>query len=216
MPDDRELMARVQEDEQSALEVLFARWEALLFAFFYRMGCPPASVEDLTEEVLVAIYRQRARYDPGRPFAPWVYGIARHVWQDYCRHRRRDLTQSVSLEAIEGLRAPAPDPSEAAQMRETMDDVRRAVERLPDEQKLVFILRHYQGLSYDDIAEALQIPLGTVKWRLHEALRRLEAWWAASRREVEGDGVPGSADRVHRSALRGAGGRRPVAAPGAP
>jgi RNA polymerase sigma-70 factor (ECF subfamily) len=184
MPDDRELMARVKEGEQSALELLFARWEAPLFAYFYRVGCPPSSVEDLTEEVLVCIYRQRQRYDLGRPFVPWLYGIARLVWRDYLRHRRREISHTAPLETVERMRAPEPDPSETAQAREAMDAVRQAIEHLPDEQKVVFTLRHYQSLSYEDIAEALHVPLGTVKWRIHEAVRRLEAWRAASRREV--------------------------------
>jgi RNA polymerase sigma-70 factor (ECF subfamily) len=184
MPDDRELMARVREGEQSALELLFARWEAPLFAFFYRVGCPPSSVEDLTEEVLVSIYRHRQRYDPTRPFPPWLYGIARLVWKDYLRHRRREIARTALLETAERMRAPEPDPSETAQARETTNAVRQAIEHLPDDQKLAFTLRHYQGLSYEDIAEALHVPLGTVKWRIHEAVRRLEAWRAAARREV--------------------------------
>lgn len=177
-------MARVKEGEQSALEILFARWEAPLFAFFYRVGCSPSSVEDLTEEVLVCVYQQRQRYDPDRPFAPWLYGIARLVWKDYLRHRRREISHIAPLETIERMRGPEADPSETAQAREATDAVRQAVEQLPDEQKLVFTLRHYQGLSYEDIADALQVPLGTVKWRIHEAVRRLGAWRAASRREV--------------------------------
>ena len=70
MPDDRELMVRVKEGEQSALELLFARWEGRLFAFFYRLGAAPTRLADLTEEVLVAVYQQRHRYDSSRPFAP--------------------------------------------------------------------------------------------------------------------------------------------------
>jgi RNA polymerase sigma-70 factor (ECF subfamily) len=184
MPDDRELMARVREGEQSALELLFARWEAPLFAFFYRVGCPPSSMEDLTEEVLVRIYRHRQRYDPGRPFVPWLYGIVRLVWRDYLRHRRREISHTAPLETVERMRAPDPDPSETTQVREATEAVRQAIEHLPDEQRVVFTLRHCEGLSYEDIAEALHVPLGTVKWRIHEAVRRLAAWRAASRREV--------------------------------
>ncbi|HXG01888.1 MAG TPA: RNA polymerase sigma factor [Candidatus Binatia bacterium] len=177
-------MTRVREGEQSALELLFARWEAPLFAFFYRLGCPPGSVEDLTEEVLVAIYRHRHRYDPARPFPPWLYGIARLVWRDYLRHRRREISRTALLEAAEDVRAPEPDPSESAQSRETAHAILQAVEQLPDELRLTFTLRHYQGLSYADIAEALRLPLGTVKWRIHEAVRRLRGSRAAADREV--------------------------------
>lgn len=184
MPDDRELMARVREGEQSALELLFTRWEGPLFAFFDRVGAPPSALEDLTEEVLVCVYRQRQRYDPARPFAPWLYGIARLVWRDYLRHRRRNLARTAPPEAVAGVRAPEPGPARTAEAREAADALHQAVEALPDALRLVFTLRHYQGLSYQDVAEALHLPLGTVKWRIHEAVRRLEAWWAAAGREV--------------------------------
>lgn len=185
MLDDRELMARVREGEQSALELLFARWEEPLFAFFYRLGCPPNWVEDLTEEVLVTVYRRRYRYDPGRPFAPWLFGIARLVWKDHLRHRRRETSHAAPLEAAEGMPASDPGPSDMAEVREEAEAVGRAIQRLPEEQKAAFVLRHYHGLSYEEVAEALGVPLGTVKWRIHEAVRRIKASFAISRREGE-------------------------------
>lgn len=181
MPDDEELMVRVREGEQSALEGLFARWEPRLFAFFYRVGCPPSSVADLTEEVLVSVFRQRQRYDPARPFAPWLYGVARLVWRDHLRHHRREVSHTVPFDAVSRAPATGPAPAEIAEAREEADTVRRAIERLPDALKVAFVLRHYHGLSYQELAEAVQAPLGTVKWRIHEAMRRLETALARPR-----------------------------------
>ncbi|MBI4610249.1 MAG: sigma-70 family RNA polymerase sigma factor [Candidatus Rokubacteria bacterium] len=183
MADDRELMARVRERDESALEILFTRWEGPLFAFFYRLGCPPSWVEDLTEEVLVTVYRRRQRYDLDRPFAPWLYGIARLVWKDHLRHRGREITHAVPLEAAAQLPASDLGPSATAEKVEEAEGIRRAIQQLPEEQREAFVLRHYHGLSYEEIAEALQVPLGTVKWRIHEAVRRLEASLVVSRRE---------------------------------
>jgi len=178
--DDRELMARVKAGEESALELLFTRWEAPLFGFFYRLGCPPSWVEDLTEEVLVTVYRRRHRYDPDRPFTPWLYGIARLVWKDHLRHRGRELGPTVPLDAASGVSSGEPGPSESSEAREEVEAARRAIEGLPEEQKTAFILRHYHSLSYKEVAQALEIPLGTVKWRIHEAVRRLVASVAAA------------------------------------
>jgi RNA polymerase sigma-70 factor (ECF subfamily) len=174
MFDDRELMARVRAGEQSALELLFARWEAPLFAYFYRLGCHPSWTEDLVEETLLALYRRRERYEASRPFAPWLYGIARLVWKDHLRHRGRDLYGSASLEEVGGVPAGEPDALSTAERHEESELVRSAIQGLPLEQREAFVLRHYHGLSYDEIASAVEAPLGTVKWRIHEAMRRLE------------------------------------------
>jgi len=173
--DDCELMARVREGEQSALELLLARWESPVFRFFYRLGCPPDRVEDLTEEVLVAVYRQRHRYDPGRPFAPWLFGIARLVWKEYRRQLGRELSYAVPLSATRDMAASDRSPADLAEAREEAEVVRRAIECLPEDERAAFILRHYQGLSYAEITQALQAPLGTVKWWIHEGVRHLEA-----------------------------------------
>lgn len=171
--DDSDLLARIKQGEQSALEVLFARWEGPLVAFFYRLGCPPGAIEELTEQVLVLVYHRRHRYDPARPFAPWLYGIARLVWKDYLRSRSRGPAVAAPLTAAENLPSEEAGPLDSADARETLRAVHAAVQGLPEDLREVFVLRHYQSLQYKEIAETLQVPIGTVKWRLHEAVRRL-------------------------------------------
>jgi RNA polymerase sigma-70 factor (ECF subfamily) len=146
-----------------------------LFAYFHRLGSHPSWTEDLVEETLVTVHRRRDRYDPSRPFAPWLYGIARLVWKDHLRHRGRDLYRAGSLEDVEHVPTTEPDALRAVERWEQGELVRAAIQRLPLEQREAFILRHYHGLSYDEIAKAVEAPLGTVKWRIHEAMRRLES-----------------------------------------
>ncbi len=177
MATDAELMARLAAGEQSAVELLFARWEGPLFGYFHRLGCHPSWLEDLVEETLVTLYRRRARYDPARPFPPWLYGIARLVWKDHLRHRGRDLYYSTtSLEAVEEAPTPDADALGTAVRHEEGELIRSAIQRLPAEQRETFVLRHYQGLTYEEIARVVGAPLGTIKWRIHQAVRRLEAY----------------------------------------
>ncbi len=175
MTTDAELMARVAEGEQSALELLFTRWEGPLFAYFHRLGSHPSWVEDLVEETLVTLYRQRKRYDPARPFSPWLYGIARLVWKDHLRHRGRDLYRTRPLDEADAAVSPEPDALLRAEREEQAALIQSAIQGLPVEQREAFILRHYHGLSYEEIAKAADVPLGTIKWRIHEAVRRLVA-----------------------------------------
>ena len=144
-------------------------------------GVPPGAVEELTEETLVCLFRQRRRYDPRRAFAPWLFGVARLVWKDYLRHHGRQAALTASLDAAAEVAAEAPDPSGVAEAHEKADQVRRAIERLPDDQRTTFLLRHYHGLTYEEIARVLRVPVGTVKWRVHDAVRRLSAALAALR-----------------------------------
>lgn len=182
MVDDRELMARVRAGEHAALEALFSRWEAPIFEFFCRLGCPLWAVGDLTEEVLVLVYRRSDRYDASRPLSPWLFGIARLVWRDYRRRRGREVGRTVPVEDVEGFPGAA-DPAGVAEGHQAVEQLRRAVSDLPEEQQMTFLLRHFHGLSYEEVAQVLGIPLGTVKWRLHDTMQRLKRSLAAHRKE---------------------------------
>jgi len=175
---DEHLMARVGRGDWRALEALLARYETPLFGFFHRLGCPPSSCEDLVQTVMIKLYEERHRYDPTRPFSPWLYGIARNVWNDYLRRRGRESTHLALIESMDEMPSTTADPLERSRRVEEAELVRRAVQRLPEEQRLTLVLRHYQGLSYEEIAEALGIPLGTVKWRIHDAMQKVKEWLA--------------------------------------
>src|SRR5262249_39166984 len=131
-------------------------------------------------------------YEAGRPVRPWLYTIATHQAIDALRRQGRH--QAVSLdqerEELAGSDVPqllgllesrGPGPLEQLQSEERRDLVRASVDRLPDFLRQVVLLAYYQGLKYKDIADILEIPVGTVKSRLHAALVRLhEAWTAVS------------------------------------
>lgn len=180
MEEDEQLMALVAGGDWTALERLLVRHEAPLLGFFFRVGCDPSAVADLAQTVMVRLYEGRHRYDPGRPFAPWLYGIARNVWIDHRRRAARNRVDPMG-DALDGMPSSTPDPAERLEQLEEADWVRRAVQRLPEDQRLALVLRHWQGLTYGEIAETLGVPLGTVKWRLHDAMRKLGEWLAIER-----------------------------------
>lgn len=175
-------MARVARGEWGALEALLGRYEAALFGFFHRLGGAPASCEDLVQSVMIRLYEARHGYDASRPFLPWLYGIAWNVWNDYRRRRGRESSRLVPIESIEDAPSLTADPLERSQEVEEAELVRWALQRLPEDQQLTLILRRYQGLTYQEIAETLGVPLGTVKWRIHEAMQKLKEWLPARER----------------------------------
>jgi len=175
---DEELMLRVSQGEWGALELLLGRYEGPLLAFFHRLGCDPGACEDLVQTVMIRLYDERRRYDPHRPFAPWLYGIARNVRREHVRQRARARVEPLDESGDAAVEAAA-GPLEQAEAGEESDLVRRALLRLPEEERLTLVLRHWQGLTYEEIAGALDVPLGTVKWRIHDAHRKLAAWLAA-------------------------------------
>lgn len=173
MRTDEELMARVAEGDWDALEALLTRVETPLFAFLYRLGCRPDLIEDLVQEVMIRLYESRRRYDPARPFRPWLFGIAVFVWKNARRQRGREEARIEHWAEEAELTASASDPHHRAQALEEAERVRQAVQGLPEAERLPLLLRHYHDLSYAEIQQTLGIPLGTVKTRIHNAVQKV-------------------------------------------
>jgi RNA polymerase sigma-70 factor (ECF subfamily) len=130
--------------------------------------------DDLTQDVLLRIHRSIGRYEPTGSFSAWVFTLANNVCIDFLRRRRPE----VAGVSDEGAAAPA-DPADALSAIELREAVLRAVERLPVEQKQVFLLREEAGLSFREIAEIMKCPLNTALGRMHYALQSLRKSLAA-------------------------------------
>jgi RNA polymerase sigma-70 factor (ECF subfamily) len=174
---DEQVMAAVMAGDQMAFAVLVTRHHAPLLGYLYRLtGGDRQLAEDLVQETLLRVLGQRA-YAPDRPFKPWLYTIATNLARDYfksaaVRQRwRRENEEGTLLQVFDC----APGPEERALAAEQGSEVRAALAELSEEYRVVVVLRFYQGFSLADIAETLQIPLGTVKSRLSVGVHRLRA-----------------------------------------
>ena len=164
---DASLMAEVAGGSQEAFAELICRHQDALLNFFLRMGVY-SDAEDLVQETFLRLYRFRARYKPAARFATYLYVLARNVWADRGRKAARGgkLWAALRTEAeISGEAVPA---GQMAQM-----DVQEALERLSPKLREVLVLNIYQGLRYQEIADVLGVPLGTVKSRINLALTAL-------------------------------------------
>lgn len=165
------LIERAGEGDQAAFGALVERYQNAVYNLAYRMLGSPEEAEDAAQEIFVRIYRQLARYDPGRKFSTWVLTIATNYCIDQLRRRRM---QFVPLEnIIPWARARETGPEGAALDREARDEVQRLLRDLPEKYRAVLVLRYWQDLSCAEIADVLKLPEGTVKTQLHRARKAL-------------------------------------------
>ena len=167
-----------------AFDCLVARYANELYAFLCRFVADYTVAEDLIQETFVQVHLAAASFDPQRSFRPWLYTIAANKARDHLRSRGR--RQHYSLDATANDDAPPPSQNlEAAgtslpEMVETKERntlVRELIDRMPEHLRLILTLGYFQQLPYADIATILEIPVGTVKSRLHAAVNHFGRLW---------------------------------------
>ena len=167
MPDelDVDLLRRFVEGDLGAFEALFKHFESEVYRWILRIVRDPAGAEDVLVDAFWRAYRGRARFDPSRTFGAWMRRIATNAARDHLRSARRaPLADSPTRE----IAAPAVD-------RETRQVVAVAFDRLPAKLRIVATLALVEERPYAEIAEALDLPAGTVKSRVFRATRLLRA-----------------------------------------
>ena len=179
MPDsDEALMSSAGRGDREAFTALFKRYRVPVMTFICHYVYSFERAEDLFQETFVRLWRSRRRYDGSRPFRPWLYSIAANICRDEARRMRYRKTLSLDAE-LEGVkpsdRIPSklPSPSESAEKDERAGDLRTAIGSLPRDNRVAIVLHQFQGLKYREIAEVLDVPIGTVKSRIHSAMAQL-------------------------------------------
>jgi len=162
------LMQQVGAGDEAAFASLVDRHQRPLLNFFARMGATTDG-DDLVQETFVRLYRYRAQYRPAARFVTFLYHLARHVWADRGRKlgRQRRLVSAWEAECRHHHAAVPPCDGRSL-------DIQAALDRLSPKLREVIVLNVYQGLRYQEVAEVLGIPLGTVKSRLNLALAALK------------------------------------------
>jgi RNA polymerase sigma-70 factor (ECF subfamily) len=187
---DAELMQRFGAGDDEAFRRLVSRHEKALLGFFWRRSLDRALAEDCVQEVFLRLVRHRGSWRPEAKFTTYLYRIAENHWIDRYRSKKSG-PEIASFEALvdeEGASASFPgheaSPTDRAGQRELGDRIRRAVSRLTDEQRSVFALAETRGMKYEDIGRVLDIPVGTVKSRMHAAVTRLREILAEEGRDL--------------------------------
>lgn len=181
---DEDLLKLYRETNQShAFEVLVRRHERELYRYLARYLGDPSLAEDVFQNTFLQLHQKRALYEPGRPVRPWLYSIATHQAVDELRKRKRQSAVSIDTSKDSSAHEPSNlidllmsddlEPIAHLQSEERRMLVRESIEKLPELLRETLLLAYDQGLKYREIAEILDVPVGTVKSRLHSALGRL-------------------------------------------
>jgi len=181
---DEDLFARLLKGDEEALESLFTRYAQPLYSFLWRLTGDQALAEDLLQEVFIRLVNYAGK--PPLYFRAWLYTVARNLaYSSFRAHGREQAHRAYSgANNDEALKDTTQDlPEKVILSRDNEERIRQSLERLPDEQREVVLLRYYQGLSLEEIATVVEVSLGTVKSRLYRALRRLRGMLL--REEVE-------------------------------
>lgn len=174
---DEELMILVKEQDITAFEELLGRYERRVFAFFYRLLWNTEDARDCTQETFFRLWRGRAMYAPTGKFTTYIFQIARNYFLHEHEKNKRRITFNRSSD--NELPAPAENLAlvgsafEQAIANELGTAISRAITSLPEPHRLVYVLSEEQRLSYKEIAEVLDCPVGTVSSRKVEAVRKL-------------------------------------------
>ena len=185
---DEELVEACQSGEASAFDILVARWEDRIRGAAFRFLGSEEEARDVAQEAFLKAYRALSTFKREARFSSWLYQIATNLCRDRLRRRRTRAT--VSLEALEEtgpvMVETRPGAHERLLERDLARAVRRAIDTLPEEQREVVILKEYQELTFLEIAQALDVPVSTVKTRLYRGLGQL-------RLRLEREGIHGAA-----------------------
>ena len=165
---DEELMVSTRDGNRDAFTELIHRYQNPLVNYFRRMGARMDEAEDLVQETFMRLFAYRERYEPTGRLRNLLYLLARHAWADMARKQSRQPTSST--EAVEAVSV-----SDGLKPGEHLD-VQSALDALSEKLRSVVVLNVYQGFKQREIAGLLDIPLGTVKSRLHLAFKQLKEY----------------------------------------
>ncbi|MCH8912809.1 MAG: sigma-70 family RNA polymerase sigma factor [Planctomycetes bacterium] len=180
---DEQLLQEHRRGQTERFELLVRRYSQELFRFAYRLLGSPAAAEDIVQETFLQVHLSMERFDVSRRFRPWVFTIAANKARDYLRSQKR--RPEVPLDAVADgssdggasfsdlLSGRSVGPAVALEREERSSRVRQLVDQLPPHLKEVLVLGYYHGFAYKEMANVLDVPIGTIKSRLHSAVAKM-------------------------------------------
>ena len=180
--EENRIVQKVLKGDVNAFETLVLAYEKNVYNIALRMTGNSEDASDMTQEAFIKAYNSLQSFRGDSKFSVWLYRIATNVCLDFLRSRSRKPTVSLSVEDNEGeeVQLDVADESQSPELlldrQMTRESVRRGLETLTPEYRQILLLREIQGLSYDEISQALGLEVGTVKSRIFRARKKLCAF----------------------------------------
>jgi RNA polymerase sigma-70 factor (ECF subfamily) len=179
---DWQLVERVQRGDKRAFDLLVAKYQRKLFRLLSRLIRDPAEIEDVAQEAFIKAYRALPNFRGESAFYTWLYRIAINTAKNYlvAQGRRAPTQTEAEIEDAENFEdgdslRTEDTPDRMLLSKQVAEAVNRAIERLPEELRTAIVLRELEGLSYDEIAESMNCPIGTVRSRIFRAREAVAA-----------------------------------------
>jgi RNA polymerase sigma-70 factor, ECF subfamily len=180
---DQDVIAHAREGREPAFRELIRRYERPVFSVIYRMCRDREVSEDLAQETFIKVLNALDRYDPKYKFSSWIFKIAHNTTLDQLRKKEpetlslegsphaqtHEQAQATAFTAID----TAEDPESYTESQEVGAEIEAAIARLRPEYRAVIVLWHVEGRPYDEIAQIMDLPLGTVKTYIHRGRKEL-------------------------------------------
>ncbi len=185
----------VAEGEVPCFETLVHRYSRHVYNIAYRLSGNEADAKDLAQEAFLRVYRALSRVEPGVPLEAWLYRIVLNLFIDQLRRRGKVRLEPLDAPVVtprgneveRTLPDPSPNPEEQVVTGQLDAEIQQALVALSPDLRVVVVLVDIQGFSYEEVAQILRVPLGTVKSRLHRARRflrdRLAPYYRRDREE---------------------------------
>ncbi len=172
---DEQLVAICLEGKTEAFAVLVKRYEKQVYSLAYRLCHDYDEASDLAQDAFIHIYQVLAKFSNDRKFFPWMYRIAHNVCINSLNKKKQQLLSfDESIEVKEDSNTRAHQPEVKAVADETYGSIMAAMDSLPENYRLPVILRYTENLSYQEIADILQVPVSTVETRLFRGRKLLQ------------------------------------------
>ena len=199
-PSDEQLLEAYLNGDRSAFATLVGRYQRELYHFLVRFLGDKAAAEDVFQETFLQVHQSGAQFDLSRRFRPWLFTIAANKARDLIRSQARRPASPLQAEISTGegeggqfidlMSAQVPMPDESLSREELATAVRNTVMAMPEHLREILLLSYFHQFPYKQIADILDIPLGTVKSRLHAAVATFADRWKQQAQFLDGSAPP--------------------------